>query len=179
MKKTISLSAIFSLILFSQALFAQQDSFLKEYLERFENSKTYLFSVVKSMPINKYGYRPTPEERTFEDQFMHIARAMDWQCQTLLGGRKERTKTDTTLIVGGKSKQMIMDLMNKTFDETTLVLKNFDPSHFEDRLDYIGLSRTKRQIFLLLSDHITHHRAQMLVYLRLNGIVPPKYVEFQ
>ena len=69
--------------------------------------------------------------------------------------------------------------IDKTFDETTKLIEQFDTTHFDDRLDYFGLNRTKRQIFLLLTDHVTHHRGQMLVYMRLNGLVPPKYIEFQ
>nr|WP_262481137.1 DinB family protein [Algibacter pectinivorans] len=46
-------------------------------------------------------------------------------------------------------------------------------------MDYFGADRTKRQILLLLADHITHHRGQMLVYMRLKGIKPPRYVLYQ
>jgi uncharacterized damage-inducible protein DinB len=28
----------------------------------------------------------------------------------------------------------------------------------------------------LMHDHHTHHRGQIIVYLRLNGLKPPKYV---
>ncbi len=35
---------------------------------------------------------------------------------------------------------------------------------------------TERQIINLMNDHLTHHRAQAIVYLRLNGVMPPKYV---
>jgi uncharacterized damage-inducible protein DinB len=34
----------------------------------------------------------------------------------------------------------------------------------------------KLQILNLLNDHQTHHRAQLIVYLRINGIKPPDYV---
>jgi len=29
---------------------------------------------------------------------------------------------------------------------------------------------------VLLNDHQTHHRGQLVVYLRLNGIKPPAYI---
>jgi uncharacterized damage-inducible protein DinB len=76
--------------------------------------------------------------------------------------------------VANTSKEEMITTINKTFDETSKLIKQFD-----DTLDYFGLNRTKRQIFLLLADHITHHREQMLVYMRLNGLVPPRYVLFQ
>ena len=70
-------------------------------------------------------------------------------------------------------------LIDKTFDEAIKLISEFEIKQLDDRLDYFGLSRTKRQILLLLADHITHHRGQMLVYLRLNKLVPPRYVLFQ
>lgn len=69
--------------------------------------------------------------------------------------------------------------VDDTFKPTMTLIKQFDPENLDDQLDYFGLNRSKRQIFLLLSDHITHHRGQMLVHLRLNGIVPPRYVLYQ
>lgn len=35
---------------------------------------------------------------------------------------------------------------------------------------------SKLQFINLLNDHQTHHRGQMMVYLRLNGIQPPEYM---
>jgi uncharacterized damage-inducible protein DinB len=111
---------------------------------------------------------------------MHIGYAIDWHSQSLLGGRESRDyRTDTTFIVGNKSKEEMIVTIDKTFDETIKLINQFDTTQFDDRLDYLGLNRTKRQIFLLLADHVTHHRGQMLVYMRLNGLVPPRYVLFQ
>lgn len=178
MKHLLTLTSI--LLFFSIQSFAQQDNFIKDYLERWENSKKYLILVAETMPEDKYNFRATPESKTFAENLMHLGYAMDWHSQTLINGRKRRDhKTDTTFNVGNKSKKEMIALISKTFDEATKVVKEFDTSHFDDRLDYLGLDRTKRQIFLLLADHVTHHRAQMLVYLRLNGLVPPRYIKFQ
>ena len=34
----------------------------------------------------------------------------------------------------------------------------------------------KKNIFQLLLDHITHHRSQLVLNLRLCGIKPPRYI---
>jgi uncharacterized damage-inducible protein DinB len=161
-------------------LFAQQDAFIKDYLERLENSKKYLILVAESMPEDKYTFKATPESLSFAENLMHIAWAMDWHAQSLLGGREARDwNTNTELKVEQKSKEEMITAIKNTFEETKTLITQFDVAHLEDTLDYFGLHRTKRQILLLLSDHITHHRAQMLVALRLNGLVPPRYVLFQ
>ncbi len=161
-------------------LSAQQDSFIKDYLERLENSKKYLILVAEQMPEDKYDFRASPESKTFAENLMHLGYALDWHSQSLLGDREARDwKTDYTFVVANKSKDEMVTRINKTFDETILLIQRFDTTQFDDKLDYLGIERTKRQIFLLLADHITHHRAQMLVYMRLNGLVPPRYVLYQ
>jgi uncharacterized damage-inducible protein DinB len=177
------LSTLTLIILFASCtpeINTEQSDFIKDYLERLENSRKYLVLVAEEMPEDKYGFKATPESMSFAENLMHITWAMDWHSQTLLGGRKARDwNTDTTLKVDNKSKAEMITTINKTFDETIKLITEFDTSKFNDCLDYLGLDRSKRQIILLLSDHISHHRAQILVYLRLNGIKPPRYVLYQ
>ena len=169
---------LFSLV--TSPLFAQQDNFVADYLERLENSRKYLVLVAETMPQDKYNFRASAESLTFAENLMHIGFAMDWHSQSLLGGRESRDwHTDTTFKAGNKTKDEMIELIDHTFDETIKLIKGFDTTLLDDELDYFGLNRTKRQIFLLLTDHITHHRGQMLVYMRLNGVVPPRYVLFQ
>jgi len=164
----------------SSPLFAQQDHFIKDYLERLENSRKYLILVAQTMPVDKYNFKATQESLTFAENLMHIGYAIDWHSQSLLGDRKSRDwKTDTIYKVANKSKKEMIATIDKTFNETIKLIKQFDTAKFDDELDYFGLNRTKRQIFLLLADHITHHRGQMLVHMRLNGLIPPRYVLFQ
>ncbi len=159
---------------------AQQHDFVKDYTERLENSRKYLILVAEEMPEHKYEFKASPESMSFAEHLMHIAWAMDWHSQTLLGGRKARDwNTDTELKVDNKSKKEMIATIDKTFNETIKLITQFDVTKFNEKLDYLGLNRTKRQIFLLLADHITHHRAQMLVCLRLNGLKPPRYILYQ
>jgi uncharacterized damage-inducible protein DinB len=180
MKHVFILTTFFLFNSVSSPLFAQQHNFIEDYLERLENSRKYLILVAEMMPEDKYDFRATPESQSFAENLMHIGYAIDWHSQSLLGGREPRDwKTDTIYKVDSKSKEEMIAVIDKTFDETIKFIKQFDTAQFDDELDYFGLNRTKRQIFSLLADHITHHRGQMLVYLRLNGIVPPRYVLFQ
>lgn len=161
-------------------LFAQEEIFIEDYLERLENSHKYLILVAEMMPEDKYNFQATAESLTFAENLLHIGYAIDWHSQSLLGGRESKEwKTDTIFKVANKSKEEMIATIDKTFEEAIELIEEFDTTELNDELDYFGLKRSKRQIFLLLSDHITHHRGQMLVYMRLNGLVPPRYVLFQ
>lgn len=132
------------------------------------------------MPEDKYNFKASLEPMTFAENLMHIGYAIDWHSQSLLGRRESRVwKTDMVFKVVNKSKEDMIATIDKTFDDTITLIKQFDPAQLDDELDYFGLNRTKRQIFLLLADHVTHHRGQMLMHMRLNGLVPPRYVLFQ
>ncbi|WP_411768280.1 DinB family protein [Winogradskyella sp. A3E31] len=180
MKKISGLPSIILFALFTSGLLAQQNDFVKGYLERLENSKEYLILVAEMMPEELYKYKATPESMSFAEHLMHISWAMDWHSQSLMGGREARDwNTDTELKVDDKSKKEMIATIDKIFDKTKAFISSFDLERLDERLDYFGLDRTKRQVLLLLSDHITHHRAQMLVYLRLNGLKPPRYVLYQ
>lgn len=158
----------------------QNNSFIKEYLERLENSKKYLILIAENMPEEKYDFKATQESMSFAENLMHIGWAMDWHSQSLMGGREARDwNTDTELKVNNKSKQEMISKINETFDKTIEFISNLSISLLDERLDYFGSDRTKRQVLLLLADHITHHRGQMLVYMRLNGQKPPRYVLYQ
>lgn len=165
---------------FLSPLFAQENNFIKEYLERLENSRKYLILVAETMPEDKYDFKATTESMSFAENLMHIAWAMDWHSQSLMGGREARDwNTDTELKVDNKSKKEMIAKIDETFDKTIEFISNFEISKLDERLDYFGSDRTKRQILLLLADHITHHRGQILVYMRLNGLKPPRYVLYQ
>ena len=180
MKQLLTLIAIMIISSAAAPLFAQKDIFINDFVERLENSRKYLILVAETMPEEKYKFRASPESLTFAENLMHIGFALDWHSQSLLGGREARDwNTDTLFKVSNKSKEEMITTIHKTFEETIAFIINFDTTQLNDELDYFGLTRTKRQIFLLLADHITHHRGQMLVYMRLNNLVPPRYVLYQ
>ncbi|MCH9659486.1 MAG: DinB family protein [Bacteroidetes bacterium] len=161
-------------------LVAQENPFVSDFIERLENSQKYLVVVAETMPEDIYNFKVSSESLTFAENLLHIGYALDWHSQSLLGGREGRVwKTDTVFKTANKSKKEMIETVTKVFDEAIDVLRKFDPDQLDDELDYFGLTRSKRQIFLLLTDHITHHRGQMLVSMRLNGLVPPRYVLFQ
>ena len=171
---------VFFVLLILNPVNAQESVFVSDFIERLENSQKYVEQVAELMPAEKYQFRASEESLSFAQNLMHIGFALNWHSKTLLGEIKTPTwQEDTVYKTKGKSKKEMIAIVNATFKEAISVLKQIDSNELENRLDYFGLDRSKRQICLLLADHITHHRAQMIVYLRLNGITPPRYVLYQ
>ena len=157
---------------------AQQNSFLKDYLERWETSREYMLAVAEAMPESEYNFKPTAEEMTFAEQLMHIALVIDWHGFSKADGQEFKPRGEEFKAEGRSKKEMI-DIVNREFARAAKLIADFNPNRLEEKGSYDKFTRTRRQFFMLMTDHVTHHRAQMLVYLRLKGITPPKYWEFQ
>ena len=170
--------AVLAFILCSQLVYAQIDPFLKDFAERWETSRQYMLTVAAAMPESAYTFKPTSEEMTFAQQLMHIAAIIDWHAFSKADGQEYKPRWDE-FKAEGRPKKEIIDIVNREFERTAKLLISFDPVRLNETGSYDKFTRTRRQFLLLMADHVTHHRAQMLVYLRLKGITPPKYWEFQ
>ncbi len=176
MKKGFSCVLFFILLVSTTS--AQNDPWLADFLERWEQSKAYMLAVAEAMPEEKYGFKPTVEMMGFGEQLMHIALVIEWHAHSRFAGLETPFRQDAYK-VDGMDKSSILKVMEKEFDNASQLIIDFEDARLSEKGNYGGFSRTRRQFLLLLADHVSHHRGQLLVYLRLNDIPPPNYVEFQ
>jgi uncharacterized damage-inducible protein DinB len=150
---------------------AQNES-IEAFLEKWENSKTYLVEIAKAMPEESYSYKPTAREMSFGEQLIHIKGNIDWLVTTYFTAEKFDKKKDEKTY----SKEEIISMLEMSFDKVYNVIKNTKPENLKDEVEFFAGPKTKLQILNLLQDHVTHHRGQLIVYLNLNEIKPPSYV---
>lgn len=161
---------ILSVISFSN-MFAQDEP-ISAFLEKWENSKKYLLEIAEAMPEDKYNFKPTEREMTFGEQLLHIKGNMDWLSNSYFGAEKiEKTKEASTY-----TKAEIVTLLEASFNAASKAIETTKPKDLKEKVDFFAGPKTKLQILNLLQDHVTHHRGQIIVYLNLNEIKPPKYV---
>ncbi len=148
--------------------------FARDFLPVWERAQAYTLAVAEAMPEDKYTYQPTPETFSFGAQLMHIAANLQWLNATYIL-KKPLASVDAE--ASGKTKAEIVDHLKNVFESVTQSMLNLSEKAEEDTLIFFDNTVVnKRRVFLLMRDHMTHHRAQMILYLRMNGIEPPKYV---
>jgi uncharacterized damage-inducible protein DinB len=150
---------------------AQNES-IEIFLEKWQNSKTYLVEIAKAMPEEQYNFKPTAREMSFGEQLIHIKGNMDWLGTTYFTSDKFDKKKDETIY----SKNEIISMLEVSFDKVYEVIKNTKPEALKHKVAFFAGPKTKLQILNLLQDHVSHHRGQLIVYLNLNEIKPPNYV---
>jgi len=164
-------STLILILLFSTAAFSQNET-IDAFLEKWQNSKTYLVEIANAMPVDKYDYKPTEREMTFGEQLLHIKGNMDWLSTSYFTNEKFDKKKDEKTY----SKDEIILMVEKSFDKVYDIIINTNPESLNEKVVFFAGPKTKLQILNLLQDHVSHHRGQLIVYLNLNEILPPKYV---
>lgn len=164
---------LFILIVLFMTPLQSQDIVIPAFLEKWENSKSYLVAIAEAMPQEKYDFKPTERQKDFQDQLLHIKSNMDWLSSTYFGRQLSETGSgNNSPLTKGETIKLLVD----GFDGVSAILKNISADALSEKVEFFAGEKTKLQILNLLQDHVTHHRGQLIVYLNLNNIEPPKYV---
>ena len=159
------------IVINSSKVIAQQITPKMAFLEKWENSKSYLIAIAEKMPKENYDFKPTERQMSFKEQLIHIKENMEWLSTTYFTNieyKKEKKELSET------KKETILVLEN-TFDVVLEIITNTPEEELNEPVDFFAGAKSKLQILNLLQDHVTHHRGQLIVYLNLNEINPPKY----
>ncbi len=150
-----------------------QTYFFDQFPDVWQRNMDYTRALAEAMPANLYDYQPTPESMSFGDQLLHIASNISYLTATLNGERKSfYAKEDRQSL----DKDSIIEILDAANNYVLELIKETEKSQLDEEIVFGNENMTKENIFYLLRGHQTHHRAQCLVYLRLNSIATPAYV---
>ncbi|SEK73684.1 Uncharacterized damage-inducible protein DinB (forms a four-helix bundle) [Aquimarina amphilecti] len=162
------------LFLISYTAMSQEITPKSAFLEKWKNSEAYLLEMAEVMPEEKYTFAPTEREMDFKNQLLHICGNMLWLSTTYFSEEEfDRKKLADN---APDSKSEIIKFLKKSFDEVYKRVTETSEESLITKVDFFAGPKSKLQILNLLQDHVTHHRGQLIVYLNLNEIKPPKYV---
>jgi len=140
------------------------------FLEKWENSKTYLIEVAQAMPEEEYSFKPTEREMSFTEQIQHICENMLWLSKSYISPiNSQEINTKVT------SKKELLALIDLSFSTSANRVSQLSDLDLSQKVDFFAGQKNKLQILNLMQDHVTHHRGQLIVYLNLNSIKPPRY----
>ena len=133
--------------------------------------------LAEAMPAEKYGFKPTAGEfkdvRTFGQQVKHVA------CANFAFYNEIEKKTPPDgCETGGpspaKTKAELLQDPRESFSYAGRVLRTMTPRNaLEPAGGPYGGESTRLGIATLSIWHASDHYGQLVVYLRMNGIVPP------
>jgi hypothetical protein len=132
--------------------------------------KELFVNAADAMPDDTFGYKPTPAQRSYGEQIMHVVQA-NQSVVGMLGG-----KTPAPAInLKAATKAEVMTALRLSMDHWDVVLKEFTDQQLNERVaaGFMGPSASRLRLIYGSMQHTYDIYGQMVVYLRLNGIVPP------
>jgi uncharacterized damage-inducible protein DinB len=162
---------LIAVLLLSNSIFAQVE-IVSTFVDKWDNSKDYLVAVAQAMPEDKYDYKPAEREMSFREQLFHIQDNLNWLSTTHFSDESYVKKEGLERL----SKAQIIQEIKASFDKAKAFVQKTNDTELSQKVAFFAGSKSKLQILNLMQDHVTHHRAQILVYLNLNQIQPPKYI---
>ncbi|MCS6967437.1 MAG: DinB family protein [Cytophagales bacterium] len=135
--------------------------------------------IIAAMPTEKMGTKPSPENMSFAQVALHVyqtalmvARAIKTGCMNkedmyLIATPKEITPA-AILDYGAQVKQHLEQAIDSLSQEEA---QKAIPTPF-------GMAMTPLRLLQVLQEEAIHHRGQLTVYLRLQGIKPPSIYDY-
>ena len=151
----------------------QTASLAQDLLRDWKAQRETMRKIADAMPADKFGYKPTPAQRSYGEQIMHVVGA-DQSVVGMLGG-----KTPAPAInLKAATKAEVMTALRQSMDYWEVVLKEFTDQQLNERVatppsSPLGPSSSRLRLVYASITHSLDIYGQMVVYLRLNGIVPP------
>ena len=130
-----------------------------------------LVQYAEAMPADKYGFKPTPEVDSFGEALMHAAGAVMGVCGSISDAPAPEVNMEAS------SKEDIIAAIKTVYAHAAEVVGGLNDSELSDEVSLFGgaVETTKAGAIGIASNHSTHHKGGLVVYLRLNGITPPQF----
>ncbi len=119
-------------------------------------------ALAEAFPADRFDYRPAPDVRTFAEQLRHVAFWNEYTAAQLRGESPDGSANELPASEYA-TRDAIVGAVQRSFEEVrSLAAAN-------------GAAQKPEAVQSLVSmlEHNGEHYGQLVVYLRLNGIVPP------
>src|SRR5258705_1869754 len=141
-----------------------------------ERAKIYTKEYLDAASEEVYGFKPTPEMRSFAEQMHHLAvdnykiTNAAVAAVTSAANYKDLEKEPPVM-----KKAALTNAVMESYDFVIAAIKEIDEAKLDTTVKMFNKWETTVEDGLSKAfEHQTHHRGQTTVYLRLKGIVPPK-----
>jgi uncharacterized damage-inducible protein DinB len=140
-------------------------------LEEWNDIGRRLIAIAEDMPEDKYDYKPKPEMRSWLGQLAHAAQSNYYFINPVLGKPLPKDDPDMSQL---KTRAQVVAFVKKSFQDGADVItaqgdagmsKTVTLGDQMYRIDALGYG---------LIGHANEHYGQIVVYYRLNGLVPPE-----
>jgi uncharacterized damage-inducible protein DinB len=133
-----------------------------------------LITMAEDFPEDKYDFKPQPQMRTFAEQLLHVA-GTNYVLLSAVKGSQMGPGTEDPDRKTYRTKADVVALLKKSVDDGAAMIQEIGDAGMSKAVKYPYGNRMVSADFVLMetAEHSGEHYGQLVVYYRLNGIVPP------
>ena len=149
---------------------AAQSSLLEPVKAQWESTRNLVTGIVGQVPENLYDFKPTPEVRSFREQFTHLI-AENYMFMSQAAG--EQPPVDSNIINQLKSRDEIVKALAESYEYGAKVWAGMNDKKAMEMVPGRG-GQQQMRLAAILSNIVDNndHYGNLVVYVRLNGMVP-------
>lgn len=144
--------------------------FRSEFLNDFADLQKKTVDLAKSIPADKFNWRPDEGVRSISEVYAHIA-GMNYVLATFLGEQPPADMPQDIEKITDKKK--IVAELQKSFEYVQSVMKKTSDSDFDRPVTMFGSQTSVRGVYITILNHVHEHLGQSVAYARMNKVVPP------
>lgn len=132
--------------------------------------KSMMGNVLQSaldVPEDKYGFKPSPDVRSFGELFAHVAGAQSMFCAVALG-----EKAPPEDAIHATTKAGLIDALKQSNADCERAYAQ-SPAAAAANVDVFGEQHSRLYALMMNATHDAEHYGNLVTYLRMNGMVPP------
>lgn len=140
----------------------QQETISNKLVTRWKEVNKKLAALAQEVPESKYDYRTVDGVRTFAEVLRHVAFWNRYVADSARGKKADDAANELPKSEFS-TKAKIVTALQRTAEEAANALQESSS----------GLSVENAEMLITFIEHNSEHYGQLVVYARLNGIVPP------
>jgi len=142
-------------------------------LESWNDIGRKLIAMAEDIPEDKYGYKPHTDSRTFVGNLLHASASMYFFTDTAAG--KKARYGDDPKRDELKTKAQVVAFVKKCVQDGADLIKSKGDKGLNEEVADGGPSKIRLyDLAYGLIEHSGEHYGQLVVYYRINGLVPPE-----
>jgi uncharacterized damage-inducible protein DinB len=140
-----------------------------DFQAAWERQRSQIGDLADAMPAETWNYKPTDPQQTFGERVLHVLQVN----QALLGFVGGAGGPDLDGVDAG-DKAAVMAALDASFDYGAAVVGRLSDASLAEAVNAAFLGQaTRARVLAFSGEHTSDIYGQLVVYLRLNGIVPP------
>jgi uncharacterized damage-inducible protein DinB len=148
-----------------------QSGLLAPIKAQWDSGRALVTNMAEFIPEDKYDFKPTPEVRSFREQLSHLV-GENYMFASMAAGEPNPMPGDKVKAL--QTKADIVKALRESYEYGDKVWAGMSEAKALESIKLMGADSTRlRALLFQIVDNMDHY-GNLVVYVRLNGMVPPR-----